>query len=118
MLRSAEALSRATYEAVRKSLASRYDRFHELLRHHDAFNVDHRFRGVLGGLGFGAADYHRPDETFSGGPQSRLMRAKLLLAAPDVMLLDEPSNHPDIDTTRWLEDYLAAQPEGMPGVRP
>src|SRR5437763_3604704 len=29
------------------------------------------------------------------------------------MLLDEPSNHLDIDTTRWLEDYLAAQPEGM-----
>ena len=41
------------------------------------------------------------------------MLAKLLLAAPDVMLLDEPSNHLDIDTTRWLEGYLAAQPEGM-----
>jgi ATP-binding cassette subfamily F protein 3 len=41
------------------------------------------------------------------------MLAKLLLAAPDVMLLDEPSNHLDIDTTRWLEDYLAKQPEAM-----
>jgi ATP-binding cassette subfamily F protein 3 len=41
------------------------------------------------------------------------MLAKLLLASPDVMLLDEPSNHLDIDTTRWLEDYLVKQPEAM-----
>ena len=41
------------------------------------------------------------------------MLAKLLLAAPDVMLLDEPSNHLDIDTTRWLEEYLVKQPEAM-----
>ena len=41
------------------------------------------------------------------------MLAKLLLAAPDVMLLDEPSNHLDIGATRWLEDYLVKQPEAM-----
>src|SRR5262249_19623712 len=58
-------------------------------------------------------DYTRPVETFSGGQQSRLMLAKLLLSSPDVMLLDEPSNHLDIDTTRWLEDYLSRQPEAM-----
>ena len=54
----------------------------------------------------------REVRTFSGGQQRRLLLAKLLLAAPDVMLLDEPSNHLDIDTTRWLEDYLAQQPRG------
>ncbi len=113
MVRTAESLARATDEAEHKSLAARYDRLHELLSHHDAFNVDHRIEQVLDGLGFGAADYHRPVETFSGGQQSRLMLAKLLLAAPDVMLLDEPSNHLDIDTTRWLEGYLVKQPEAM-----
>jgi ATP-binding cassette subfamily F protein 3 len=41
------------------------------------------------------------------------MLAKLLLAAPDIMLLDEPSNHLDIDATRWLEAYLVKQPEAM-----
>jgi ATP-binding cassette subfamily F protein 3 len=41
------------------------------------------------------------------------MLAKLLLAAPDVMLLDEPSNHLDIGATQWLEDYLIKQPEAM-----
>src|SRR5438067_2426813 len=39
--------------------------------------------------------------------------ALLLLSAPDVMLLDEPSNHLDIGATRWLEDYLVTQHEAM-----
>jgi ATP-binding cassette subfamily F protein 3 len=113
MIRTAEALAHATDESERKSLAARYDRLNELLRHHDAYNVDHHVEQVLDGLGFSRADYGRPVETFSGGQQSRLMLAQLLLASPDVMLLDEPSNHLDIDTTRWLEDYLARQPEAM-----
>jgi ATP-binding cassette subfamily F protein 3 len=113
MIRTAEALARATTEAEHNTLAARYDRLNELLRHHDAYHVDHQIEEVLDGLGFGREDYHRPVETFSGGQHSRLMLAKLLLASPDVMLLDEPSNHLDIDTTRWLEEYLVKQPEGM-----
>jgi ATP-binding cassette subfamily F protein 3 len=113
MVRTAEALARAATEAERTALAARYDRLNELLRHHDAYNVDHRVEHVLDGLGFRSDHYARPVDTFSGGQQSRLMLAKLLLAAPDVMLLDEPSNHLDIDATRWLEDYLVKQPEAM-----
>ncbi len=113
MIQTAEKMAKATDAAEHKSLADRYDRLHELLRHHDAFHVDHRIEEVLDGLGFRREDYQRTVETFSGGQQSRLMLAKLLLAAPDVMLLDEPSNHLDIDTTRWLENYLRAQPEAM-----
>jgi ATP-binding cassette subfamily F protein 3 len=113
MVRTAEALAKATDEAEHKALAARYDRLNELLRHHDAYNVDHRIEQVLDGLGFRPEDYGRPVDTFSGGQQSRLMLAKLLLSAPDVMLLDEPSNHLDIDATRWLEDYLGKQSEAM-----
>jgi ATP-binding cassette subfamily F protein 3 len=113
MIHTAEALALATEESERKTLAARYDRLNELLRHHDAYNVDHHVEQVLDGLGFRREDYDRPVETFSGGQQSRLMLAKLLLASPDVMLLDEPSNHLDIDTTRWLEEYLVKQPEAM-----
>jgi ATP-binding cassette subfamily F protein 3 len=113
MVRTAEALARATDDAQRVSLAARYDRLNELLRHHDAYNVDHHVEEVLDGLGFCKEDYHRPVGTFSGGQQRRLLLAKMLLSAPDVMLLDEPSNHLDIDATRWLEDYLVRQPEAM-----
>ena len=41
------------------------------------------------------------------------MLAKLLLESPDLMLLDEPSNHLDIETTAWLESYLSRQPVAM-----
>src|SRR5204862_3852647 len=113
MIHTAEALATATQESAKKTLAERYDRLHELLRYHDAYNVDHHVESVLDGLGFRKDNYDRTVDTFSGGQQSRLMLAKLLLAAPDVMLLDEPSNHLDIGATRWLEDYLARQPEAM-----
>jgi ATP-binding cassette subfamily F protein 3 len=109
----AEELSHCTDEAKHKQLAAKFDRLAELLRHHDAFELDHKVEGVLGGLGFAEADFAREVNSFSGGQQRRLLLAKLLLSAPDVMLLDEPSNHLDIDTTRWLENYLAQQPEGM-----
>ncbi len=113
MLHTAELLAQAQDETQRKSLAMRYDRLHEMLRFHDAYQLDHRIEEILEGLGFVKSDYDRAVETFSGGQQSRLMLAKLLLSAPDVMLLDEPSNHLDIPATRWLEDYLARQPEAM-----
>jgi ATP-binding cassette subfamily F protein 3 len=113
MVHTAERLSQTTDEAERKQLITRYERLNELLHHHDAYNVDHRVEQVLEGLGFRPEDYDRPVETFSGGQQSRLMLCKLLLSAPDVLLLDEPSNHLDIKATRWLEDYLANQTEAM-----
>jgi ATP-binding cassette subfamily F protein 3 len=113
MVRTADALAHTTDESERKALAARYDRLHEMLTHHEAFNLDHRVEEVLDGLGLKQEDYDRPVEIFSGGQQSRLMLAKLLLSSPDVMLLDEPSNHLDIEATRWLEEYLAQQPEAM-----
>jgi ATP-binding cassette subfamily F protein 3 len=113
LVHTADLLAKATTEADKKTLAERYERLHDLLHFHDAYNVDHHVESVLDGLGFRKEDYDRPVEAFSGGQQSRLMLAKLLLAAPDVMLLDEPSNHLDIDATRWLEDYLVKQPEAM-----
>ena len=81
--------------------------------HQDAYSIEHRVEEILFGLRFSEADFDRPVRTFSGGQQSRLMLAKLLLESPDVMLLDEPSNHLDIETTEWLESYLSRQPVAM-----
>src|SRR5919198_5412612 len=63
MVRTAEGLAKATDEAERKALAARYDRLNDLLRHHDAYNVDHHVEEVLDGLGFRPDDYPRPVET-------------------------------------------------------
>ncbi len=113
MIAVAEKMARATDEAEQKTLSARYDRLHELLRNNDAYTLDHKVEQVLGGLGFREADYDRDLNTFSGGQQRRVLLAKLLLTSPDIMLLDEPSNHLDIEATRWLENYLAQQPQAM-----
>jgi ATP-binding cassette subfamily F protein 3 len=113
MVATAEALAVCTDEIPRKQLSAKFDRLSEQLSAQDAYQLDHKVEDVLGGLGFREADYEREIVTFSGGQQRRLLLAKLLLSAPDVMLLDEPSNHLDIATTRWLEDYLSRQPQGM-----
>ncbi len=113
LVRVADEMAKSTDASEHKVLADRYDRLHELLGHNDAYTLDHKVEQVLGGLGFETADNDRDLNTFSGGQQRRVLLAKLLLASPDVMLLDEPSNHLDIDATRWLEDYLVQQPQAM-----
>lgn len=113
LVQVAEQLATCHDELEHKQLSGRFDRLNELLSSQDAYQLDHKVADVLTGLGFKEEDYSRPLTTFSGGQQRRVLLAKLLLSAPDVMLLDEPSNHLDIGTTRWLEDYLARQPQGM-----
>src|SRR4030095_4157783 len=66
-----------------------------------------RLGQILGGLGFAEADWDKPVATLSGGQRSRLGLARALLAAPDLLLLDEPPNHPDLDGLRWLEGFLS-----------
>src|SRR6516165_5827187 len=110
---AAREMAEADDELEREVAARRYDELHELIEHQDAYSIDHRVEEVLSGLGFAESEFPRAASTFSGGQQSRMMLAKLLLQSPDVMLLDEPSNHLDIATTEWLESYLARQPVAM-----
>lgn len=63
---------------------------------------------VLKGLGFQPEDSNRPVSDFSGGWQMRIALARLLLSRPNVLLLDEPSNHLDSSARDWLGKYLAS----------
>ncbi|MFM1931456.1 MAG: hypothetical protein RL226_759, partial [Bacteroidota bacterium] len=69
-------------------------------------NYDAEVEKALKGLGFKPDDFHRPTGEFSGGWRMRIELAKILLKKPDLILLDEPTNHIDIESVIWLEDFL------------
>ena len=69
-------------------------------------NYDADIEKTLLGLGFKREDFNRQTSDFSGGWRMRIELAKLLLKKPDVILLGEPTNHLDIESIQWLEDFL------------
>ena len=69
-------------------------------------NYDAEVEKALKGLGFKQEDFTRQTSEFSGGWRMRIELAKILLQKPDLILLDEPTNHIDIESVIWLEDFL------------
>ena len=69
-------------------------------------NYDAEVEKALKGLGFKQDDFQRQTNEFSGGWRMRIELAKILLQKPDLILLDEPTNHIDIESVIWLEDFL------------
>ena len=76
-------------------------------------NYDAEVEKALKGLGFKPEDFHRPTSEFSGGWRMRIELAKILLQKPDLILLDEPTNHIDIESVIWLEDFLVNKADGV-----
>jgi len=77
-------------------------RFEEL----DGYALDGRAREALSGLGFSQEMMDGDVGALSGGWKMRVALARILLMRPDVMLLDEPSNHLDLESLIWLEQFL------------
>ncbi|MBR0692902.1 ABC-F family ATP-binding cassette domain-containing protein [Bradyrhizobium lablabi] len=77
-------------------------RFEEL----DGYALDGRAREALAGLGFSQEMMDGDVGKLSGGWKMRVALARILLMRPDVMLLDEPSNHLDLESLIWLEQFL------------
>jgi ATPase subunit of ABC transporter with duplicated ATPase domains len=77
-------------------------RFEEL----DGYALEGRAREVLAGLSFSQEMIEGDVGVLSGGWKMRVALARILLMRPDVMLLDEPSNHLDLESLIWLEQFL------------
>ncbi|MBP6754998.1 MAG: ABC-F family ATP-binding cassette domain-containing protein [Bacteroidia bacterium] len=76
-------------------------------------NYESEVEKVLKGLGFEREDFTRLTSEFSGGWRMRIELAKILLKKPDLILLDEPTNHMDIESIQWLEDFLINQAKAV-----
>ncbi|ATE67138.1 ABC-F family ATP-binding cassette domain-containing protein [Rhizorhabdus dicambivorans] len=76
----------------------------------DAYTAPARASTILVGLGFDEEMQGRPLDSYSGGWKMRVALAALLFSNPDLLLLDEPSNHLDLEATLWLESFLKSYP--------
>ena len=83
-------------------------RFDEL----DGYTLEGRAREILAGLGFSSEMQDGDVGALSGGWKMRVALARILLMRPDALLLDEPSNHLDLESMIWLEQFL----KGFPGA--
>ncbi|WP_404481090.1 ABC-F family ATP-binding cassette domain-containing protein [Novosphingobium sp. BL-52-GroH] len=93
--------------------AHRLGDVHERLIAIDAYTAPARAARILVGLGFDEEMQGRPLDSYSGGWKMRVALASLLFSEPDVMLLDEPSNHLDLEATLWLENFLKSYPKTL-----
>jgi ATP-binding cassette, subfamily F, member 3 len=93
--------------------ADRLAEVHERLIAIDAYTAPARASRILVGLGFDEAMQAQPLDSFSGGWKMRVALASLLFSQPDLLLLDEPSNHLDLEATLWLENFLKSYPAMM-----
>ena len=98
---------RTDYESdVYMKLIERVSELSEKFYAIEEVNYEAEVEKVLKGLGFEREDFTRLTKEFSGGWRMRIELAKILLKKPDLILLDEPTNHMDIESIQWLEDFL------------
>jgi len=86
--------------------AHRLGDIHDRLIAIDAYSAPARAGRILTGLGFDEEMQQRPLDSYSGGWKMRVALGALLFSAPDLLLLDEPSNHLDLEASLWLENFL------------
>ncbi|MBC8767006.1 ABC-F family ATP-binding cassette domain-containing protein [Arenibacter sp. BSSL-BM3] len=90
------------YMSIIEKVSDLGEKFYAL----EEINYEAEVEKALRGLGFKREDFHRLTSEFSGGWRMRIELAKILLQKPDLILLDEPTNHVDIESVIWLEDFL------------
>ncbi|HWG07318.1 MAG TPA: ABC-F family ATP-binding cassette domain-containing protein, partial [Beijerinckiaceae bacterium] len=89
-----------------ETIVARYGEVQARFEELDGYALEGRAREVLAGLSFSQEMMDGDVGTLSGGWKMRVALARILLMRPDAMLLDEPSNHLDLESLIWLEEFL------------
>ena len=87
-------------------IIARYGEVQHSFEELDGYALEGRAREILAGLGFSQETMDGDVGALSGGWKMRVALARILLMRPDAMLLDEPSNHLDLESLIWMEDFL------------
>ena len=95
-----------------ETIIERYGEVQHRFQELDGYGLESRAREVLSGLSFSQEMMDGDVGALSGGWKMRVALARILLMRPDAMLLDEPSNHLDLESLIWLEQFLKGY-EGM-----
>src|SRR5215212_9344202 len=96
-----------------EDIVARYGEVQHRFEELDGYGLDGRAREVLAGLGFSQEMMDDDVGALSGGWKMRVALARILLMRPDAMLLDEPSNHLDLESLIWLEQFLKGYEGGL-----
>lgn len=108
MQSTAEELSKISEHgsAAYRRLEEDYQRLEAQFLSLDGYNAGVKISTVLNGMGFSSFDRDTCVESMSGGERTRLMLSKLLVQEPNLLILDEATNHLDFKMLAWLEEYL------------
>jgi ATPase subunit of ABC transporter with duplicated ATPase domains len=105
-LKDLEAAMGDTGRADMDDIIARYGEVQARFEELDGYALEGRAREVLAGLSFSQEMMDGDVGALSGGWKMRVALARILLMRPDAMLLDEPSNHLDLESLIWLEQFL------------
>ena len=105
-LKHIEQLMAADPDFSDEKLLRRHGELQSLFEQLGGYRLKSEAEAALSGLGFKPADFDRPLKSFSGGWRMRAALARVLIARPDALLLDEPSNYLDIPAVEWLCRFL------------
>ena len=101
-----ERLAGALSDDERRKALVEYEGLQHVHLTEGGYEVDRRIETVLSSLGLPEEAWRQPVERFSGGERNVIGLARVLLAEPDVMLLDEPSNHLDMEGVEWFLQFV------------
>ena len=96
-----------------QQLLADYSELTETFKNQDGYSYRAKVQSIINGLKLDTIAANRPVAKLSGGQQTLVALAKLLLQSPDMLMLDEPTNYLDINTLNWLEQYLKAYPGAL-----